>query len=466
MFRYLTSYRFYTLARIGFGLAYLWYVWDFFWIHSAVWNRQLGLLMTRATDPVFSGDPDLDVFLNQIALFLDRKAVVWIIFLAAPLAVGLYLWGRRRWLQFAVGCWISGSMIALTALIDFFHSTADVWVNFVFVAYILTALVSSNDEWEKYESGFSISKWNDDPVLPSMYASLVVLVQFSVYFFAGVNKLVDGWVPWTTGLAIQNLMAFDNSVHEFARGIHVPFWLSWVLCYVTLFQRLVVPFGFFFKRSRIWAVLILGTMHIGYAILMYVNLFPLIGIASLLMVLPPRKLPVLETSSLKPRKMKKAVKQGYPSTFVQRAAVCLFAFCLMGECMRLTTSYAVPLEQTLLVAPNWRMFANGGAMPAGEWRLFVDTPGGETDVTEIALQPLPHLWRDRFYINMVYFNLLRRQVDPGSIVDTLVEATEKTYSARQLQLNGSPVILGAHFNIVVKTKTFRYTLPKRSYYGS
>src|ERR1700692_1185265 len=44
MFRYLTSYRFYTLAKVGFALAYLWYIWDFFWIHVALWN-QMSLLL-------------------------------------------------------------------------------------------------------------------------------------------------------------------------------------------------------------------------------------------------------------------------------------------------------------------------------------------------------------------------------------------------------------------------------------
>src|SRR6202012_3389958 len=102
-----------------------------------------------------------------------------------------------------------------------------------------------------------------------------------------INKLVDGWTPWTTGVALQNL-AIDSSMHDFVRGTHVPYWLSLILCYVTLGQRLVVPFGFFLKRYRIWSVLILGTMHIGYAILMQVNLFPVVGIASLLLILPAR----------------------------------------------------------------------------------------------------------------------------------------------------------------------------------
>jgi hypothetical protein len=457
MFRYLTSYRFYTLAKIGFGLAYLWYIWDFFWIHVAVWN-QLNLLLFDPSNTVFSGDADLDVSLRTVAIFLNEKVAVWIFVLLSPLVVGLFLWGRHRWLQFVVGCWVSVSIISLTAFVDVFQSNADMWVNFVFVIYSLTALICSTDEWEKYEPGFNLAKWRDDPVLASNFAWLVVLLQFSVYFFAGVNKLIDGWVPWTTGVAIQNLMAFDNSVHEFARGTHVPYWLSLILCYVTLLQRLVVPFGFYIKRYRIWSVLILGTMHIGYGILMYVNLFPLIGIASLMMILPPRTLPLLRTSSRQPLKRKTMVQRSGQNTLVQSTVISLFSLYLLFECIRLTTSDAMPLEKRLMVTPAWRMFSDGGALPAGEWRLILDTPQGKVDATDISRQPLPGLWRDRFYINDIYYELLdivlgrpNASLGSGSLVDRLLQTTAKMYRDRQLQLNGNPVVLNASFEIVMKT---------------
>src|SRR5271154_231941 len=98
MFRYLTAYRFYTLARIGFGLAYLWYIWDFFLIHIAGWN-QLSLLLSDPSDIVFSGNPHLDTLLRQIAILVGGKAAAWVFFLISPLATGLYLWGRHKWLQ-------------------------------------------------------------------------------------------------------------------------------------------------------------------------------------------------------------------------------------------------------------------------------------------------------------------------------------------------------------------------------
>jgi len=36
MFRYLTSYRFFILAKLGIGLAYLWFCWDFFRLNLAM----------------------------------------------------------------------------------------------------------------------------------------------------------------------------------------------------------------------------------------------------------------------------------------------------------------------------------------------------------------------------------------------------------------------------------------------
>ncbi len=200
MFRYLTSYRFYTLAKLGFGLGYLWYIGDFFRIHVAIWH-QLSVLPPDHSEVIFSGNSQLDVFLRPAAVFLGGKAMAWVFVLVSPMAAGLYVWGRHRWLQLAVGCWMSFSMISLTALIGVFNTTANIWLNYIFVFYSLTALICFTDEWENRESGFSLVKWRNNPALSSTYAWLVVLLQFSVYFYAGINKLLDGWVPWTTGVA-------------------------------------------------------------------------------------------------------------------------------------------------------------------------------------------------------------------------------------------------------------------------
>jgi hypothetical protein len=443
MFRYTTSYRFYTLAKIGFSLAYLWYVSDFFRIHVAIWN-QLALLLPDPRNVVLSGNPRLDVALRGIATLLSGRAMVWAFALSSPMAAGLFLWGRHKWLQWVVGCWISFSMISLNSLVGVFSSTVDVWVNLVFVAYSLTALVSPADAWEKSEAGLSLTRWRDNPSLASAFAWLVVWLQFLVYFFAGVNKLVFGWIPWTTGVALQNL-AIDSSFHDFARGTHVPYWISLILCYVTLFQRLVVPFGFFFKRYRFWSVLILGTMHVGYAILMNVNLFPLIGIASLLMILPPQM-------SSSPRAIAKASSSGGQSVspqrrtvapkaaWVENTVICLFAVALALESTRLTHFDAMPWENKLMVTPGWKMFADGGTVAGGEWRIILATPRERIDATDIALQALPHLWRDRFYINIIFSDLMNRNTGPGSLVDRLARSTMKMYRERQLWLHLRPTI--------------------------
>jgi hypothetical protein len=450
MFRYLTSYRFYTLAKVGFGLSYLWFISDFLRIHVAIWN-QLSLLLPDPRTVSLSGNPQLDIVLRRIAIFLNGRAMVWVLALIAPVATGLFLWGRHKWLQFAVGWWMSFSMISLNVLVGVFSSTVDVWVNLVFVIYGLVALVSPPDEWEKSEAGLSLARWRENPRLASAFAWLVVWLQFLVYFFAGVNKLVLGWIPWTTGVALQNL-ALDSSIHDFARGMYVPYWISLILCYVTLIQRLVVPFGFFFMRFRFWSVLILGTMHIGYAILMNVNLFPLIGIASLLLILPPRT----STSPLTSPKASPADgKINSPqrrtvapnAAWVENTVICLFALTLALESARLTGFNPMPWENKLMVTPGWRMFADGGVVAGEEWRVILATPRERIDATAIALQPLPHLWRDRFYINNIFNDLLNKNMGPGSPVDRLARATKRMYRERQLRLHLSPTFENVGFEL-------------------
>jgi hypothetical protein len=447
MFRYLTSDRFYTAAKTGFGLAYLWYVWDFLRIHVALWG-QLSLLLPDPGHVSLSGNPDLDYVLRKLAVFLSSKVMVWTFASLAPVAAGLFLWGRHKWLQLAVGWWMSFSMISLNCLVGAFSSTVDVWVNLTFIIYGLVALVSTADAWEKSEAGLSRASWRENPPLTSAFAWLVVWLQFLVYFFAGINKLVLGWTPWTTGVALQNL-SIDSSIHDFARGTHVPFWISLILCYVTLIQRLVVPFGFFSRRYRFWSVLILGTMHLGYAILMNVNLFPLIGIASLLMILPPG-------ASRRSEKSPRTAATEYPppprplaprSAWVENAVIGLFALTLVLESARLTRFDATPWENKLMVTPGWRMFADGGVVAGGEWRILLDTPRERIDATPVALQALPHLWRDRFYINIIFNDLLNKNAGPGSLVDRLARGTRRMYRERQLRAHLSPAVANVGFEL-------------------
>lgn len=445
MFRYSTSYRWYTLAKLGFGLAYLWYSFDFFRIHRATWDG-LSPLMSPASDISFSGLPGCDEYIRSLAVFLSSQVMVWIFFLASPVAAGLFLWGRFRWLQFSVAGWMSLSMIASTALVGIFTSTADIWLNYLFVGYALVAAITPGKVWEDTAPGWSLAKWQANPAVTSVYVWLVVLIQFTVYFFAGVNKLVDGWVPWTTGVALQNL-AFDSSMREFARGTAVPYWLSLALCYVTLIQRLVVPLGFYFQRYRVWSVIILGTMHLGYALLMCVNIFPLVGIASLLMVLPADTM--LASHNLKPgrAKSKGQISPGVSGLLVQRIAVSAFAFWLILESARLTVFKPVPWENKLMIVPAWKMFADGGVTAGGTWRIILNTPHGDVDATDSVLRPLPRIWRDRFYIDTIFHEITggNEVVDP--LVDRLVQQAEQGYREEQTALNHDPTVLGSAFDI-------------------
>jgi hypothetical protein len=107
----------------------------------------------------------------------------------------------------------------------------------------------------------------------------------------------------------------------------------------------------------------------------------------------------------------------------------------------------MPWENKLMVTPGWKMFADGGTVAGGEWRIILATPRERIDATDIALQALPRLWRDRFYINIILSDLLNRNTGPGSLVDRLARSTKRMYRDRQLQLHLSPAIVNVGFEL-------------------
>jgi hypothetical protein len=447
-FYYRVSYRSYMLSKVGIGLAYLWYVWDFFQIHLAAWAHPSPLLL-NPSGVSFVDSPTFDPLLRGLAVFLNGKAPVWTILVVSPSAVGAYLWGRSRWLQIAVGIWMSFSMITLISLAGVFASSADIWLHYDVAVYPLAGLLARADTWKECEPGISWADWQNNPAVGSTYAMLIVCVEFTVYFFAGVNKLVFGWAPWTSGTAIQSL-AFDASVREFVRGIHVPHVVSFVLCYVTLFQRLVVPFGFFVSRYRMAAALILGLMHIGYAMLMHVNLFPLVGLSSLLMVWPHRASSALPAAErLRNAGREASSRPGGHLGTLRTFTISVFVSWLLLEPARLTLFLPMAWENKLMVVPVWRMFADGGAAAGGEWRLILWTSSGKLDATAMSLQALPHLWRDRFLIDTIFHDLAAGDVRPDSLAGHLLLTTKQAYRAQQVRQGRDPTILQTNFDIYI-----------------
>jgi hypothetical protein len=445
--QYRVAYRTYVLSKAGIGLAYLWFVFDFLRIHLAAWAHPSRLLLNPA-GMVFVGSSSLDPVLLELAELLNGTAAVWTFFALSPVAVGLYLWGRHKWLQFAVGSWMSVSMIALASMSGCFASSADLWLHFDVLAYVLAALVIPGDAWGESEPGFCRAQWERNPTFGSVYASLVVWVQFSTYVFAGVNKLVFGWEAWTHGTALQNL-AFDSSMRDFARGTSVPYALSLVFCYVTLLQRLVVPFGFFLPKYRLWSALILGTMHVGYAILMNVNLFPVVGIASLLMVWPPRDASAPERAPPLRERLRELLPLAGRTRF-QFLAMGLFVSWLLLEPIRLTSFGPMAWENKLMVVPAWRMFSDGGVAAGGAWRLMFSTAHGDVDATDLSLEALPQLWRDRFVVDLIFHELATRHTGPNSLTRDLLLTAEDTYRSRQRERGDDEAIRRSGFELYLK----------------
>ena len=91
-----------------------------------------------------------------------------------------------------------------------------------------------------------------------------------------------------------------------------------------------------------------------------------------------------------------------------------------------------------------------GDLPGMKWRFLLLTPKGEVDATDLSLQSLPHLWRDRFYIDLILHNALAFNQEqgggqPSQMLQRLFTATEKVYSEKQTNAHADPTILNARF---------------------
>ena len=452
MTRYLTSYRFFILFKAGIGAAYLWACGDFLRINLALADH-LHEMLPNLTNETIVANAGLNNALVNVLRALSTPAVVWIYFVLAPVAVGLFVWGHYRWLQVGVGAWMWLSMIGLCARASLFMSTADFWLNWCFILYVVAGFVTPKGCWEKSQPPLSRSLWRENPIIASEYALLAVILQFTVYFYAGVNKLHVGWTPWTGGTAIQNL-SFDISMREFARGVPVPLWISAVLCYVTLFQRLVVPFGFFIMRYRGWAVLILGAMHVGYDVLMQVAIFPLVGLSGLLLIIPPRELasPLFSRPSLtRSKKLAHYLKTiaGPAPNFAQYAAlVAVIALLLIEPIFNTAVDPRLPYWNikagTIL---HWTMFSDGGANSTVRLRLgFLvrDPKTGKQrydEVTNLPLRYLPDTWRTRFYQETLLFKAMEDDNERARDSAAQIYLNGYVRAAMQLyrQAGGAPV---------------------------
>lgn len=457
MFQYLSSYRTYILTKAGLSIAYLWFCWDFIRLNLALHQHLQELIPALATETVCI-DPDINNALITMLSFLGHLRACWIYLYLSPIAVALYLWGRHRWLQAGVAAWIWVSMVGMTTRLSILMTTADFWLSWCFLLYIVVAFIAPSQRWQSSQPALRRDLWRDNPTISSQYAFLLVVLQFTVYFYAGVNKLVFGWTAWTSGVALQQLM-YDPAMYSYVRGIALPRAISFVLCYVTLAQRLIVPFGFFSMRLRLWTVIILATMHLGYESLMQVAIFPLVGISCLLVILPPKKLALplfsrkAQESSKMERKQAKerqayldSIPTGVPGRGQQLLAIAVVALLLVEPAIMAADSSDPPYWNIKLATQlHWIMFADGGSASNERFKIrerVHDLTTGQMrldDVTDLPLTYFPWTWRSRLYTKAIFNKALQAQ-HPGAnyvatdkYLDDDVRAASNMHRARSAQ---------------------------------
>jgi hypothetical protein len=395
-------YRNLVFFRAAIALTYLWVAGDFFVIARlrATDRAFASLLPPPSFETFFPSHPHWNQWLGrQLDYLANPDVFCWLLLGSIFLAVGFALGRCPRICQ--VG--LSLMMILCGAEAPLFQSSADSWLFWTIFLGI----------WAPADTPVTRSGWRANPTVPSRYAALAVFLSFTVYFFAGCSKIAIGGDQWLGGTALQNI-AFDPAMRGVFRGLTAPYWISAILCYYTLFQRLIIPFFFFLGRGwQIASILILGSMHVIYAILMHVSIFPAMGLACLILV---------PTSSL-------PAASGIPSSAWTRlwAIPGLAALALMAvmptlqvaeKCSRSCAylSHEIPRWSFAFYYPlRWEMFASGGARSHDQWRFLITRNKTEViDITDRIDRHLPGTWRTRFYRDSLDRDAYALSLAPGT----------------------------------------------------
>jgi hypothetical protein len=174
-------------------------------------------------------------------------------------------------------------------------------------------------------------------------------------------------------------------------------------------------------RFRFWAVAILGLMHLGYAVLMQVAIFPVVGIACLLFMIPPKQLAATSPVKLSKlsrkdaRKLARAKKssvdsipKGVPRLTQKIFATSVVALLLVEPAIISYYSSDPPYWNVKLATQlHWIMFADGGSASKERFKVKVQVYDRATgaihleDVTDLPYSYFPATWRIRLYSNEI-----------------------------------------------------------------
>lgn len=113
----------------------------------------------------------------------------------------------------------------------------------------------------------------------------------SIYFFSALLKMPSK--EWASeGTAIYYALSLDQMVFPIGKLIYPYFTLLKYLTFFVFYLELLVPFLFFIPVYNCFfksiAIILLIGLHIGIACTLFVGLFFIIGIASLIGLFPPR----------------------------------------------------------------------------------------------------------------------------------------------------------------------------------
>jgi Vitamin K-dependent gamma-carboxylase len=190
----------------------------------------------------------------------------------------------------------------------------------------------------------------------------------SVYFFSALLKNSDEWLK--DGSAVYYALSLDQLVLPMGKLIYPYPWLLKILTYSVYYSELILPFFLLspFKKLRNITVLVLLMMHLGIGSTLYVGLFFIIGISTLVTLYQGSLLDKIDNSAWLRIRIKKPILVREKIEIITNPMLNVFSILVTVYCLTWNFSSvpSFPFEfkadfqkigYTLRLDQKWAMFA-------------------------------------------------------------------------------------------------------------
>lgn len=168
-----------------------------------------------------------------------------------------------------------------------FYAEAGAYNNHFYLIMLLSGVLfftradayHSLHQWRRGKKGLA------DEGVPRWNYLLIQIQVVIVYVYGAIAKINTDWMIAREPITFW--LKFGQKVPDYLKGLIQHEWFTYIAAYGGFFIDLLCPFMLFHRKLRIPAIVILVSFHFLNSQIFSIGFFPIIGVALLIVILPP-----------------------------------------------------------------------------------------------------------------------------------------------------------------------------------